>query len=104
MSSICPARTRSSGGILYLRLRQNAFANSAIQILERNEVGATTDQRGELLLNVGDVPTRFMAGLKFVKNINVAVGSEVIAKDRSKEREPADMVALAEGSEALAVN
>jgi hypothetical protein len=44
-----------------------------------------------------------VAWLKFVKNIHVAVRSEVVAEDRSKEREAADMVALAEVGKSLVV-
>jgi len=88
---------------LDLRLGEDVVADSAIQIFERNQIDTPPDKGGQLVFDGCNFPTWFVAWLKFVKDIHVAVRSEVVAEDRSKEREAADMVALAEVGKSLVV-
>ena len=68
------------------------------------EVDLTSDERRKFVLEVHQREPRNMPGLELDQDVDIAVRSEVIAKDRAKESESPDMVAAAEVSEALPID
>lgn len=61
------------------------------------EIHSSTEDSGELLLEVEEREPRCMAGIELYQHVDVALGSEVVSKYRAEEREPADVMLATEG-------
>jgi len=62
------------------------------------EVHFTTQQLGQLPFHTGHADqSHASVGLELDQHVHIAVWTKVVAKHRSEQREPANMVALTEG-------
>jgi hypothetical protein len=97
MSSMCPTETRSRGDIQRFGARQDLIANSRVEELRRNHIDSPALQEsGELAFHAYEVETWNVASLKFDQYVNVAIRAEVVAKNRSEQRESLNAVASTE--------
>ena len=87
----------SRGDIQWLSGAQDLIANARIEKLWRHHIDAPAVQQSrELALDADTVEARNMAGLEFHQHVNVTVGAEIVAKDGAKQRQPRNVMSLAE--------
>src|SRR3954452_870856 len=96
-SSMCCNRIRSSFRILNLSLAEDLVPEVAAEIRGGPQIDLATDQLGELPFDPRHLnQTDPVTGLKFDKEIHVAVGTGLSPQCGAEESQPADAPPLAE--------
>jgi len=97
--------TRSRGDIKRFSVPQDPFPDARVQEFRSDQINpAAVQQSGQLALHTDEAQARNVTRLELHQHIDVAVGVEVIADRRSKQRQPRDMVPLAERLDGASVD
>ena len=81
------------------------IANARVEKLCGHHIDAPAVQQSrELALDADEVEARNMAGLEFHQHVDVTVGAEIVPKDGTKQRQPRNVMSLAERRDRVAID
>ncbi len=89
--------TRSRGDIERFSGAQDLIPNAGVQKFGRHHVDAVALQEPrQFALNAHEAQAWHVAGLEFHQHVNIALWTEIVAKHRTEQREPPDVMPSAE--------
>lgn len=94
----------SSRRIEQAGLSENLVTQALMECVARDEVHGATENPGQLVSELLDVPSETCPGFKDVQHIDVALRVGVTPRDRSEHLEPRNAVVLADASDRLSVD